>query len=86
MDCDISIPTIPCSTKYDGNPSEVYSYLCKQKPNGWLGEIEKLQSFTSQSRNPYKLDQKDVQVRFRQISPGVVLPQQVKYKVMLIVC
>ena len=86
MDCDISLPTIPCSTRYDGSIHDVQSYLSKHRPKGWLGELEKLQNLKSEASNVRKLDQQTWQIRFRQISPGVILPQQVKYKVMLIVC
>ena len=78
MDCDISLPTIPCSTKYDGNIIDVRKYLIKHRPKGWLGELEKLQNLISQAENPNKSDQQTWQVRLRQISPGVILPQQVK--------
>ena len=78
VDCDISLPTIPCSTKYDGSIIDVQSYLEEHRPKGWLGEFEKLQQLDSQRKNPRKSDQQTWQVRFRQISPGVILPQQVK--------
>ena len=86
VNCDISLPMMPCSTTYDGNPEDAQFYLHKHKPKGWLGEIGKLQDLYSASRNHNILDQQEWHVRFRFISPGVVLPQQVRYKVSHATC
>ena len=78
IDCDLSVPTMPCSTYYNGNISHASQYLSTTRPKGWQEEIEKLQDLSANANRLEKMDRKVFQVRFRQISPGVVLPQQVK--------
>ena len=69
---------MPCSTPYDGSINDVANYLINERPKGWLGELEKLQDMSAFGNSDRKLSQKEFQIRFRHISPQVVLPQQVK--------
>ena len=78
IDCDLSLPTIPSSTRYDGNISKVSNYLEKMKPKGWLEELGKLQDMRAEGGAIRLIDQTEFQVRFRHISPGIILPQQVR--------
>ena len=78
IDCDLSLPTIPSSTRYDGSPSDAATYLQKMKPKGWLEELGKLQDMGGEAGAFQLIDQTEFQVRFRHISPGVILPQQVR--------
>ena len=63
---------------YDGNIREVATYLVQERPKGWLAETAKLQDMGAQSGNPRLFEQEEFQLRFRHISPGVLLPQQVR--------
>ena len=78
IDCDLSLPTIPSCTRYDGSPSDAAIYLHKMKPKGWLEELGKLQDMRAESGAIELFDQTEFQVRFRHISPGIILPQQVR--------
>ena len=77
MDCDLSVPTMPTPNLYDGGINNAAQYLIKNRPNGWREELGKLQNMSESRDSCNKLDQKAWQVRFRHISPGVVIPQQV---------
>ena len=74
----MSLPTIPSSTRYDGSIADVAIYLEKMKPKGWLEELGKLQDMGAEAGAIRLIDQTEFQVRFRHISPGVILPQQVR--------
>ena len=78
IDCDLSLPTIPSSTRYDGIPSDVETYLENMKPKGWLEELGKLQDMKAEAGAILLNNQTEFQVRFRHISPGIILPQQVR--------
>ena len=82
VDCDLSVPTMPCSTHYDGNINHAVNNLVIRRPLGWMEELDKLQDMATlsiPSASQTELSQTEFQVRFRQISPGVILPQQVIY-------
>ena len=67
---------MPCPTPYDGSIDDAASFLINERPRGWKEELGKLKNMASAANNPNKLD-RDWPIRFRLISPGVVLPQQV---------
>ena len=77
IDCDLSIPTIPCPTPYDGSIYNALSYLNKERPRGWREESLKLRDLSSSGYGSTKLNQNFWPVRLRRISPGLVIPQQV---------
>ena len=77
MDCDLNIPTLPSTTEYDGGIYSIRNYLCREKPVGWVEEISKLQDLAGSYNKP---GMNNWPVKFRLISPGVVLPRQVSYK------
>ena len=77
IDCDLNFPTMPCPTPYDGSILKAANFLISKRPRGWKEELGKLKSMRTAAVNPNKLDQRDWPIRFRLISPGVVLPQQV---------
>ena len=72
---------MPCSTPYEGVILDAHQYLVTNRPRGWLEEIEKLQDMMSEGKNVRKFGQEEFQVRFRHISPGVILPQQVRMSI-----
>ena len=78
IDCDLSVPTLPCTTEYSGNIKDVCHYLLRERPKGWLEEFRKQQEMSS-SQTPAR-PKIGSPIRFRHISPGVVLPQQVQRK------
>ena len=78
MDCDLSVPTFPCKTKYGGGITLTITYLESETPVGWMDEISKLQDL---SGSYAKLSRTNCPVKLRLISPGVVLPRQVSQRV-----
>ena len=68
---------MPCPTPYDGSIVDAADFLIEKRPRGWKEELGKLKDMTSAADNLNKLDQRDWPIRFRKISPGIVLPQQV---------
>ena len=68
---------MPCPTPYDGSIGDAVHFLIEKRPRGWKEELGKLKAMESASIDPSKLDKNDWPIRFRHISPGVVLPQQV---------
>ena len=78
IDCDLCLPTFASSTRYDGNIVDVTKYLEAERPKGWIQETAKLQDMGGHAFDPRLFEQKEFQLRFRQISPGVILPQQVR--------
>ena len=83
IDCDLCLPTFASSTRYDGSITDVLKYLQAERPKGWIQETAKLQDMgylagDPQQGDPRFFEQKEFQLRFRQISPGVILPQQVR--------
>ena len=67
---------MPCPTPYDGSIDDAANFLISERPRGWKEELGKLKEMSAAANNPNKLDC-DWPIRFRNISPGVVLPQQV---------
>ena len=78
IDCDLCLPTFASSTRYDGRINDVGKYLEAERPKGWIQETAKLQDMRAQAGDPRLFEQKEFQLRFRQISPGVILPQQAR--------
>ena len=68
---------MPCPTPYNGSIVAAASFLINERPRGWKEELGKLKAMETAAVNPNKLDQRDWPIRFRVISPGVVLTQQV---------
>ena len=77
MDCDLSVPTFPCTTEYSGEIGSIINYLEAERPVGWMEEISKLQDLSGSFVKP---NMTNWPVKFRLISPGVVLPRQVSYR------
>ena len=73
IDCDLNVPTLPCKTKYDGGIEDIVKYLEQARPVGWVEELSKLQDMSASFAKP----KKSWSVKFRRISPNVVLPRQV---------
>ena len=61
-------------TKYNGEITSIINYLESQRPVGWLEEISKLQDLSGSWAKPGVTNWP---IKFRQISPEVVLPRQV---------
>ena len=78
LDCDLNVPTMPCPTRYDGTIADIASYLMTNRPVGWVEEYSKLQPMERAAAKPTQENKKDWLVKFRHISPGVVLPRQVR--------
>ena len=74
MDCDLCVPTFPCTTKYSGEITSIINYLEAERPVGWIEEVSKLQDL---SGSYAKHNMTNWPVKFRLISPEVVLPRQV---------
>ena len=68
---------MPCSTPFNGSPNAAAQFLIERRPQGWKEELAKLKDMSGARFDPTKLKQKDWPIRFRHISPRVVLPQQV---------
>ena len=77
MDCDLCVPTFPCTTKYSGAITSIIKYLESETPVGWMEEISKLQDLSGSYNKP---GMTNWPVKFSLISPGVVLPRQVCYR------
>ena len=71
MDCDLSVPTFPCTTKYSGEITSIINYLEAERPVGWMEEISKLQDLSGSYAKP---NMTNWPVKFRLISPELVLP------------
>ena len=78
LDCDINAPTMPCPTLYDGQIGDIVHYLRTDRPVGWTDELSKLQDMSTAAAKSRKEGQDSWPVKFRNISPGVVLPRQVR--------
>ena len=68
---------MPCPTPYDGSIGDAVDFLIEKRPRGWKEELGKLKAMETASTDLYNLEKNDWPIRFRHISPGVVLPQQV---------
>ena len=63
IDCDINIPTIPTSTRYDGGIDVVQRFLMRVKPVGWLEELSKLENMSNAHNMPHLIGADSWQVR-----------------------
>ena len=77
VDCDINIPTIPTSTRYDGSTDDVRRYLERVQPVGWLEEFSKLESMRSAGASFHLIGADSWQVKMRMINRDTVLARQV---------
>ena len=77
VDCDINIPTIPTSTRYDGSINDVRKYLMRVQPVGWLEELSKLENMSSAVNSFHLIGADSWQVKMRMINRDTVLPRQV---------
>ena len=80
IDCDINIPTIPTSTRYDGSISSVSEFLMGVQPVGWLEEFDKLEDMIRSSYMSHLIGADSWQVKMRMINRDTVLPRQVGTK------
>ena len=78
LDCDLNVPTMPCPTRYDGTINDIRRYLITTRPVGWYDELSKLQPMETAAGKASQEKKEDWPVKFRHISPGVVLPRQVR--------
>ena len=77
VDCDINIPTIPTSTRYDGSINDVQKYLMRVQPVGWIEESSKLENMKSAGDSFHLIGADSWQVKMRMINRDTVLPRQV---------
>ena len=77
IDCDINIPTIPTSTRYDGSIYGVGRFLMRVKPVGWVEEFNKLEDMIHVFSMPHLIGADSWQVKMRMINRDTVLPRQV---------
>ena len=77
VDCDINIPTIPTSTRYDGSTNDVRKYLTRVQPVGWLEEMSKLEDMSAAKYSHHLIGGDSWQVKMRMINRETVLPRQV---------
>ena len=77
VDCDINIPTIPTSTRYDGSINDICKYLRRVKPVGWLEELSKLEDMSGVVGSFHFIGADSWQVKMRMINRDTVLPRQV---------
>ena len=77
VDCDINIPTIPTSTRYDGSIINVRNYLMSVQPVGWLDELSKLEDMRIAAGASHLFGADSWQVKMRMINRDTVLPRQV---------
>ena len=71
------LTAIPSSTSYDGDISDVYNYLKRVQPVGWLEELSKLEDMTSAGNSFHLIGEESWQVKMRMINRDTVLPRQV---------
>merc|ERR1711971_1023971 len=76
IDCDITIPTIPTCTRYDGRFDAARDYLTIARPVGWLQEFSKLDDMRSAQNSPDYFGAESWQVKMRMINRDLVLPRQ----------
>ena len=77
IDCDINIPTIPTSTRYDGSIDGVGGFLIGVKLVGWLEEFKKLENMGAAGNMIHLIGAESWQVKMRMINRDTVLPRQV---------
>merc|ERR1712186_156736 len=76
IDCDINIPTIPTSTRYDGSIDGVRRFLTRVKPVGWLEELNKLENMKDAENMSHLIGADSWQVKMRMINRDTMLPRQ----------
>ena len=76
VDCDLNVPSLKTSNseEYDGTPFDYESYLKSNRPVFWREEMTKQEDMQTASKLPGVIRS----VRFRAITPDVVLPSQVR--------
>ena len=76
VDCDLNVPSLKTSNseEYDGTPWDYYNYLKINRPVYWREEMTKQESMYSARYQPGIIRS----VRFRAITPDVILPSQVR--------
>ena len=76
VDCDLNVPSLKTSNseEYDGNPWDYNEYLESKRPVYWREEMSKQERMESASFLPGVIRS----VRFRAITPDVILPSQVR--------
>jgi hypothetical protein len=77
FDIDLTCPTIPTSTEYDGSFLDAKEFLMKNKPRGWLEEANKMEAIESAGAVNALLQSTSWGVICRLISRGTVMTQQV---------
>ena len=76
VDCDLNVPSLKTSNseEYDGSPFDYLDYLEMERPVFWREEMSKQEDMSSARFLPGVIRS----VRFRAITPDVVLPSQVR--------
>ena len=69
---------MPCPTPYGGGIGDIADHLSAARPVGWTDELSKLQDMGAAVYKVSMVGQDSWPVKFRNISPGVVLPRQVR--------
>ena len=75
VDIDLNVPSVKTSNidQYDGSTNDYILYLMREKPVYWREEMAKQENMTSAGAFTDIIRS----VRFRAITPDVVLPSQV---------
>ena len=76
VDCDLNVPSLKTSNteEYNGTPFGYWSYLQTERPVYWRDEMTKQENMYTASALPGVIRS----VRFRAITPDVILPSQVR--------
>ena len=75
VDIDLNVPSVKTSNidQYNGGTNDYKNYLMRERPVYWREEMAKQENMMSASAMPGIIRS----VRFRAITPDVVLPSQV---------
>ena len=76
VDCDLNVPSLKTSNseEYNGTPFDYKFYLGRERPVFWREEMSKQENMESARNLPGVIRS----VRFRAITPDVILPSQVR--------
>ena len=76
VDCDLNVPSLKTSNseEYDGTPWDYEFYLKRERPVFWREEMTKQENMET----AWAMSGIIRSVRFRAITPDVVLPSQVR--------
>ena len=76
VDCDLNVPSLKTSNReaYDGTPFDYWRYLLTERPVYWREEMTKQEDMQTARFQPGIIRS----VRFRAITPDVILPSQVR--------